>query len=276
MPPVLEVQNVAFAYPGGQPVLSDIQFSVRPGEVLAIVGRNGAGKSTLLRLLNGLRQPASGTVAVNGLSTKDTPVHKLAHHIGTVFQAPEQQIFNAKVHDEIAFGPRQQGLTGAALEGRIAEILERIGLASAAQLHPLDLDQAARRLVALGSVLAMRPPVLLLDEPQRGLDASAMARLEAIVAEEAAKGTCVILVCHDMDFVARRASRVLALAEGRIAADLPTLDFFTDSTLTRKAGVEIPDPIELARALGLASVLTPSLLAREWLERHRARLAAGG
>ncbi|MCX5496680.1 ABC transporter ATP-binding protein [Kaistia dalseonensis] len=266
---MLDVASVDFAYPGGNPVLSDIAFSVRRGEVLAIVGRNGAGKSTLLRLLNGLRQPASGTVTVDGLNTADTPVHVLAHHIGTVFQAPEQQIFNAKVHDEIAFGPRQQGLTGAALEARIAEVLGRIGLADAAQLHPLDLDAAARRLVALGSVLAMKPPVLLLDEPQRGLDANAMARLEAIVAEEAEAGTCVILVCHDMDFVARRASRVLALAQGRIAADLPTLDFFTSDELTRKAGVEVPDPVELARFLGLPPVLTPSALAAKWLADHR-------
>jgi energy-coupling factor transport system ATP-binding protein len=271
---VLSVDNVAFGYPGGPPVLSGISFSAVPGEVVAIVGRNGAGKSTLLRLLNGLLQPDSGCVTIDGNRTSQTPIHVLARHIGTVFQAPEQQIFNAKVSDEIAFGPRQLGLAGTRLAERVAQTLDRIGLTHAASRHPLDLDQAALRFVALGSVLAMRPPILLLDEAQRGLDGRSLARLEEIVVEEATAGACVLLVCHDMDFVARRASRVLALADGRLAGDRPTLEFFTDSDLTRKAGVEVPDVLRLAESLGLPPALTAPALARSWIAHVRQRRTA--
>ncbi len=262
---MLSVDNVAFAYPDAPPVLAEVGFSVAAGDVVAIVGRNGAGKSTLLRLLNGLLLPASGRVTVNGHDTRATSVDRLARHIGTVFQAPEQQIFNATVFDEIAFGPRQLGLREHALKQRVIETLDRVGLGALAQSHPLDLDQAALRFVALSSVLAMRPPVLLLDEAQRGLDALALRRLEAIVAEEAARGTSVLLVCHDMDFVARRASRVLALARGRLIVDRPTLDFFTDAALLHGAGVERPDVLELAGQLGLPPALDPAALATSWL-----------
>jgi energy-coupling factor transport system ATP-binding protein len=265
---MLSVEHVTFAYVEDKPVLSDIHFSGRRGEVLAIVGRNGAGKSTLLRLLNGLYQPAAGHITVDGMSTSDTPIHELAQHIGTVFQVPEQQIFNATIHGEIAFGPKQQGLTGEALETRIAEVLERIGLSGSGAMHPLDIDASARRLVAVGSVLAMRPPILLLDEPQRGLDRAAMQRLETIIAEEKARGSLIVLVCHDMDFVARRADRVLGLARGVLAADLPTAAFFADEALTEAVGVETPDVLRLSLDLGLSPSLTPDAFARAHLARR--------
>jgi energy-coupling factor transport system ATP-binding protein len=266
---VLSVDSVAFAYDDRAPVLSDISFAVAPGDVVAIVGRNGAGKSTLLRLLNGLLQPRSGRVTVDGHATSTTPVHVLARSIGTVFQAPEQQMFHANVRDEIAFGPRQLGLAGAALDARVDATLERVGLTAVAHVHPLDLDAAARRFVALGSVLAMEPPILLLDEPQRGLDRAAVARLESIVADHASALRSTLIVCHDMDFVARRATRVVAVAAGRIVADLPTLAFFGDPAHAHAAGVEAPDTIALARALELPPALTPEAFAGAWLSDAR-------
>lgn len=267
---MLSVDDVAFSYLPGAPVLSDIRFRVAAGEVVAVVGRNGAGKSTLLRLLNGLYQPDSGAIVVNGNATSDTPIHLLARSIGTVFQAPEQQIFNATVRDEIAFGPKQLGLSGQALADRVAEVLERIGLSGEAETHPLDVDQSARRMVAIGSVLAMQPPILLLDEAQRGLDKVALDRLSAIIESEKARGTAVILVCHDMDFVARRADRVLGLAQGRLQADLPTSAFFTDAALTAAIGVEVPDVLALATRLGLPPALTPERFAALWMARDEA------
>jgi energy-coupling factor transport system ATP-binding protein len=264
---MLSVDEVAFAYPNGIPVLTGVTFAAERGDVVAIVGRNGAGKSTLLRLINGLLTPTSGRVTVNGKSTATTPVHALATDVGTVFQAPEQQIFNVTVRDEIAFGPRQIGLRGETLRTRVAHTLERTGLTAVAQTHPLDLDAATLRLVALASVLAMKPAMLLLDEPQRGLDATALARLEAIIVEEAAAGTGVVIVCHDMDFVARRADRVVSVAAGRIADDRATGAFFADAGPAARAGVERPDAIVLAEALGLAPALSASALARSWLAR---------
>jgi energy-coupling factor transport system ATP-binding protein len=265
---MLSVNGVTFAYPDSGPVLENVTLGASASEVLAIVGRNGAGKSTLLRLLNGLLTPRSGTISVAGLPTATTPVHLLAHHIGTVFQAPEQQIFNPTVRAEIAFGPRQLGLTGRALSERVDAILERTQLSEHAASHPLDLDQATLRFVALGSVLAMRPSILLLDEPQRGLDARAIARLASIVREESARGTCIVLVCHDMEFVATMADRVIALAGGRLVADRSTFDFFACAEDRRAAGVEAPDSLALAAQLDLDPALTPAALAGLWLRAH--------
>lgn len=262
---MLVVDDVAFGYDQRTPVLDQISFAVEAGEIVAIIGRNGAGKSTLLRLLNGLLQPGRGRIVVNGCPTSSTPVHVLARHIGTVFQAPEEQMFHANVRDEIAFGVKQLGIAGEALATRVDETLDRIGLRSTANIHPLDLGAAERRFVALGSVLAMRPPILLLDEPQRGLDRIALERLESIVAEHTRTGGSALLVCHDMDFVARCATRVVAVAGGRIVGDRPTLDFFSDPALARAAGVELPDTIALSHALELPPALTADAFVATWM-----------
>lgn len=265
---MLKVENVAFHYQAATPVLRAVSFSAEGGEILALVGRNGAGKSTLLRLLNGLRKPSAGSVVIAGKNTQDTPPHIISHAIGTVFQTPEQQIFNATVRDEVMFGPNNLPLTPDQREERVARSLARTRLTDFAGKHPLDLDQAQRRFVAIASVLASQPPALLLDEPQRGLDARGKALLEEIIREEQAAGRCIIIVCHDMEFVARLATRVIALSEGRLSADKTPVDFFSDSQAMAAASVEPPDTLRLSAALGLPPSLTASIFAGHWLARH--------
>ncbi len=267
---MLKVEGVAYHYPGGDDVLRDITFTAGAEEVVALVGRNGAGKSTLLRLLNGLRKPARGTICVGDMDTAQTPVHRISRAIGTVFQAPEQQIFHATVQEEVMFGPRNLALPEAERAVRVREALARTGLTEFAGHHPLDLDQARRRFVAVASVLATAPAALLLDEPQRGLDAANAGRLAAIIREEQAAGRLVILVCHDMEFVARLATRVIALSGGRLAADLTPLAFFADPALTAAASVEAPDLVRLSAHLGLPPALEPAAFAQNWLTRAAA------
>ncbi|MDW6023211.1 ABC transporter ATP-binding protein [Mesorhizobium sp. BAC0120] len=262
---MLKAEGVAYHYPGGADVLSEVSFSASAGEVLALVGRNGAGKSTLLRLLNGLRKPTRGSIVVDGMNTTDTPVHLISRVIGTVFQAPEQQIFNATVHDEVMFGPRNLPISAEERDRRVHEALARTKLAEFAKHHPLDLDQARRRFVALASVLATGPSALLLDEPQRGLDARSRSLLETIIRQEQQAGRCIIIVCHDMEFVARLATRVIALSEGRLSADMAPLQFFTNPALTAAASVEAPDIVRLSQALLLPPSLTPAAFAEAWL-----------
>jgi energy-coupling factor transport system ATP-binding protein len=265
---MLTVDKVAFHYSAATPVLREVSFQAEGGEILALVGRNGAGKSTLLRLLNGLRKPTQGSVVIAGKNTQDTPPHIISHSIGTVFQTPEQQIFNATVRDEVAFGPNNLPLTPQQREERVARALARTRLTDFAGKHPLDLDQAQRRFVALASVLASQPPALLLDEPQRGLDQRGKNLLEEIIREEQAAGRCIIIVCHDMEFVARLASRIVALSEGRLSADMAPVDFFSDAPAMTAASVEPPDTLRLSAALGLPASLTPSSFADHWLARH--------
>lgn len=265
---MLTVEKVAFHYSAATPVLREVSFSAKGGEILALVGRNGAGKSTLLRLLNGLRKPTEGSVVIDGKNTQDTPPHIISHSIGTVFQTPEQQIFNATVQDEVAFGPNNLPLTPEQRAERVYRSLARTRLTDFAKSHPLDLDQAQRRFVALASVLASQPPALLLDEPQRGLDARGKNLLEDIIREEQAAGRCIVIVCHDMEFVARLATRIIALSDGQLSADKSPVDFFSDAAAMAAASVEPPDALRLSLALGLPPSLTPSSFAGHWLARH--------
>jgi energy-coupling factor transport system ATP-binding protein len=249
---MLTVDKVAFHYTAATPVLREVSFTAQGGEILALVGRNGAGKSTLLRLLNGLRRPTHGSVVIAGKNTQNTPPHVISHAIGTVFQTPEQQIFNATVRDEVAFGPNNLPLTPEQREERVVRALARTRLTDFAGKHPLDLDQAQRRFVALASVLASQPPALLLDEPQRGLDQRGKKLLEEIIREEQSAGRCSII----------------ALSDGRLSADMTPVDFFSDAPAMAAASVEPPDTLRLSAALGLPASLTPSSFADHWLARH--------
>ena len=258
--PLLELQDVAFSYTEGSPVLQGIDFTIAPGEVVALVGRNGAGKSTMLRLLNGLLRPGAGRVMIDGGDIAPRKVSDIAHTIGTVFQAPEQQIFNTTVHAELAFGPAQLPLSSDERESRVQDAVRRCELANCLDQHPLDLDQATRRFVAIASVIATRPRILLLDEAQRGLDRRRRTLLMRIVAEERAAGNAVILVCHDMEFVAATADRILGLAAGRLQVNAPVAEFFADAEAARSVSVEQPQIAALAQALGVHVALNPEQL----------------
>lgn len=268
---ILDLRGAGFGYLPAAPVLSDISFAIRPGEVVALVGRNGAGKSTMLRLLNGLLRPQTGQVLVQCADSAGMKVSEISRHIGTVFQAPEQQIFNATVESEIAFGPSRMALSPGEQRARIEDAAARCGLTGVMATHPLDLDAAKRRFVALASVLACTPALILLDEAQRGLDRENRDRLGRIIADEAAAGRAVLLVCHDMDFVAAHASRVLALAGGYLTADLPVAGFFADAGATRRASVEQPGIVELS----LATLGEVALNARAFADRAAERLRKG-
>lgn len=243
---MLTLNNLSFSYPSQPPLFAGLTAHVEPGEVLAIVGRNGAGKSTLLRLLNGLLRPDAGHVSVFGRTTADRKVHEIARDIGTLFQTPEQQLFAARVDEEVAFGPKQLALAEVDVQGRVDLALQRTFLREQAHRHPLDLSTAERRFTALASVLAMHPAVLLLDEPQRGLDRLWTERLEAVIAAERQAGKAVVLICHDMDFVDRNAQIVLALGTGERPVVRQAADFFADPQLLRQAHVDVPIRIRLS------------------------------
>ncbi|WP_439623443.1 energy-coupling factor ABC transporter ATP-binding protein [Shinella sp.] len=243
---MLTLTDLSFAYPSQGPLFAGLNAQVGAGEVLAVVGRNGAGKSTLLRLLNGLLRPDTGEVAVRGRSTDGLKVHEIARDIGTLFQMPEQQLFAARVQEEVAFGPRQLRIPDAEVKSRVDQALQQTFLGDQAQRHPLDLSMAERRFTALASILAMHPAVLLLDEPQRGLDRRWTERLETIIANEREAGKAVVLICHDMDFVDRNAQSVLALGTGETPVVQTVEDFFSDPHLLRRAHVDPPGRIRLA------------------------------
>lgn len=240
---MLSVRDVTFSYPGAYPgsgsLFEGLSLNAAAGEVIAIVGRNGAGKSTFLRLLNGLLRPTSGEIEIDGKPTKGLKINEIAGFIGTLFQTPEQQLFAATVAEEVRFGPRQFRLPEAVIETRVASALTRCGLVGHEKTHPLDLGYAERRFVALASILVNEPNILLLDEPQRGLDRIWQQRLEHIIAEEQARGRTILFVCHDMNFVLRTATAILPFGGGNpILVNTDT--FFTNDAALKTMSVERP------------------------------------
>ncbi|MFD1200077.1 energy-coupling factor ABC transporter ATP-binding protein [Brucella gallinifaecis] len=247
---MLKIEHLSFAYPSSSLLFQEISATLSSGDVLAIIGRNGAGKSTLLRLLNGLLKPLRGHVELDGKNLSELKIHEIARHVGTVFQSPEQQLFASTVEEEVAFGPKQFGLRKPQLAQRVRTALDRTGLSSFASQHPLDLDYASRRFLTLACVLANSPNVLLLDEPQRGLDKGWTERLEQIISEEKQSGRIVILVCHDMDFVERNATVILPLGRKSVR-QYAVNDFFLDKVAVDETGVETPWRIRIQQALDM-------------------------
>jgi len=219
--PSIELDGVSFVYPDGTKALDAVSLRIDPGELVAVVGQNGSGKSTFARHLNGLLRPTSGRVLLGGADTRPLHVARLAGLVGLAFQNPDRQLFAGGVSAEVAFGPRNLGVRGAALDERVKVALVAVGLGGEGASNPYDLGYSRRKLLSLASVLAMRTPILVLDEPTTGQDARGSARVRAVVAAAADEGRTVISISHDMRFVAECFRRVVVLRAGRVVLDGP-------------------------------------------------------
>jgi energy-coupling factor transport system ATP-binding protein len=211
--------GVAFAYPDGTTALDGLDLEIGSGERVAITGRNGSGKSTLVRHWNGLLRPTAGQVFIDERRTDGLRVADLARTVGIAFQDPGSQLFARTCRDEVAFGARNVGLRGAALDSAVDAALTAVGLIERARENPYDLGLARRKLLAIASVLAMGTQVVVLDEPTPGQDADGHARLRQIVANLASEGRTVVAISHDRGFIADAFERVVVLDAGRVIAD---------------------------------------------------------
>lgn len=266
----IQLENLCFAYHPSQPVLRDVTLAIPPGQFVALTGDNGAGKTTLARHLIGLLRPTSGAVSILGDEASGLKVGQLARRVGFAFQNPEVQIFNPSVREEIAFGPRNLGLTGRALDAAIEAALGLFALDHLADTPPAVLSFSTRRLVALAGIAAMTTPIIVLDEPTAGLDASGQARVMAWLTERHSQGATILLITHDMELAARHAQRLLVMCEGRIIADGPPRQVFVQPEVLAQAGLEPPFAVQLAMGLGqpdLAADLTPQGAAQAWLRQ---------
>lgn len=219
----LELENVRHVYAAGTPfevaALRGVSLSVEPGEVLAVVGGTGSGKSTLVRHLNLLLEPTNGRVLVDGEDARGLDRGDLRRRVGLVFQFPEDALFAPTVAEDVAFAPRRMGLEGGEVEARVQDSLERLGVEHLAERSPFLLSGGEKRRVAIAGVLAMRPEVLVLDEPTAGLDPATRAELLDVVRGiRDEQGGTVVLVSHDLDEVAEVADRVCVLEGGEVRA----------------------------------------------------------
>ncbi len=210
----------------GPAALHDVSFTLRQGEVLALIGRNGSGKTTLLRQLIGLLRPGSGRVLLRGADTRAVPVHDLAQHIGYVPQHPTTILHQERLIDELHFTLRALGRTAADDQHAL---LDALGIADLAERHPYDLSGGERQRAALAALAVAQPAILLLDEPTRGLPGADKARLATWLRAYAASGKGVIVASHDVEFTAQVATRVLHLADGEVIADAAPATLLSDS-----------------------------------------------
>jgi cobalt/nickel transport system ATP-binding protein len=234
--PAVEVDGLTYAYPDGRQALAGLSFSVAPGEAVGLVGPNGAGKTTLFLCLCGVLRAKARAVRVGGLDPSDPDQRKqLPARVGIVFQNSDDQLFSSNVFDDVAFGPLNLGLAPDEVRGRVAEALARVGMAGQEQRVPFHLSGGEKRRVALAGVLAMRPEVLLLDEPSMFLDGRGRRELIALVNE--LPGTKLI-ASHDLALVRRTCSRVLLLDGGTLAAEGTPESILGDAGLMERHGLE--------------------------------------
>jgi energy-coupling factor transport system ATP-binding protein len=260
--PAIELEGLVHVYPEGTRALAGVSLRVTAGEAVAIVGQNGSGKSTLVRHLNGLLRPTQGVVRVGGRDTAGVRVARLAALVGLAFQDPDRQIFAGRVRAEVAFGPRNLGVRGAALDGAVADALAAVGLGEAADANPYDLGYSRRKLLAIASVLAMRTPIVILDEPTTGQDLRGVALVREIVAGLVAERRTVLAVSHDMRFVAETFGRVVVMREGRIVFDGTPAQVFAAAAWPVLASTWLEPPLaaRVGARLGLGSTPTEAAL----------------
>ena len=239
--PVLDVRGLAFAYPDGHQALFGVDLHVHQGERVALLGPNGAGKTTLVLHLNGILSATTGqgagSVAVSGLPVERKNLLEIRRRVGIVFQDPDDQLFMGSVRADVAFGPANLGLRGAALEQRVMGALEQVGMADFADRPPHHLSFGQRRRVAVATVLAMEPEILVLDEPSSNLDPASRRELADILRS---LDVTVLMVTHDLPYALELCPRSVVLSEGRVVADDRTIDVLTDEALMRAHRLELP------------------------------------
>ncbi len=261
-PVAVEIRGLVHRYPGGVEAVRGVDLSIAPGESVAIVGQNGSGKTTLVKHLDGLLRPHAGSVAVGGRDIGGLPVSEIARTVGFVFQHPDEQLFNRSVEREVGFGPRNLRLGPAMTATVVERALGLTGLDDVRAVNPYDLGLSVRKLVALASVLAMEPAVLVLDEPTTGQDGPGVARVGAIVDAYRAIGRTVIAISHDMEFAARHFGRVVVVRDGLVVADGPPGDVFAPerAELLASTGLEPPPAARIGARLGLGAPPPPAAL----------------
>jgi energy-coupling factor transporter ATP-binding protein EcfA2 len=265
---IIEVRNLTFKYANSdKPSLYNINLSIDKGEFLLITGPTGCGKTTLCKCLNGLIPNSyngdfNGEVIVDGLSTKEHPVYELAQHVGLVFQDPENELFCTSVEKEIAFGPENLGLPRDEIRRRVEEAMAMVGVSHLRERSPYELSGGEQQKVAIAALLAMKPKILVLDEPTSNLDPfSAYSILNLLFNLKKEYEMTIILIEHRLEIAAKMADRCAVMNDGRIIAIGPPEEVLYSDTI-ESIGIGIPKIVKLVKTLGLSSrPLSPSVLA---------------
>ena len=237
MTAALEVRELAFAYPDGTQALFGVDLTIEHGERVALLGPNGAGKTTLVLHLNAIHPAQHGEVRVGGLPATKENLQEIRRRVGIVFQDPDDQLFMPSVREDVGFGPANMGLKGDELEARVMRALEAVGMEAFADRPPHHLSFGQRRRVAVATVLAMQPEILVLDEPSSNLDPASRRELAGILRS---LDVTVLMVTHDLPYAVELCERSVVLSEGTVVADGPTREVLGDADLMARHRLELP------------------------------------
>jgi len=237
---VIEVKDMHFKYPSGVEALRGVTLTIPNGDFVAVMGQNGAGKTTLVKHFNGLLKPTKGDVLIDGVNTRDVSIAKLARNVGFVFQNPDHQLFCETVEEEVAFALRNFGFEKDIISKRVTWALNLLALTQYRQTSPFMLSGGERKRVALASVLAWDPKIVILDEPTIGQDHQQKEKLRQFIIQLREQKKTIVIVTHDVEFVAECNPRVVLMTEGKIVADGNADKILTDRDVVAKASIVPP------------------------------------
>jgi len=267
---VLQATNLTHTYKGGVTALKGVNLSVYENEMVSIVGQNGSGKTTLVRHFNGLLRPTSGSVFLYGNPTAKQTVSQMSRTVGYVFQNPNHQIFSATVREELAVAPKNFKTPVVEYEAAIERVVELMHIRSILNENPLTLDYTTKKIVTIASVLVFNPKVLILDEPTGGLDEAGRIMLSEITKLVHDAGHTVIMISHDMDYVAEHSGRVVVMAGGEIIGDGLPEEIFGQRAVMERAQIEPPQIAQLDACLD-PSAASSTLSVEAFVEKYRAK-----
>jgi energy-coupling factor transporter ATP-binding protein EcfA2 len=273
--PAIELHGCSYRYDTDIPALEKASCTIPAGTWAAIAGQNGSGKTTLAKLCNGLLRPDEGEVRILGQAIAEQPVSRIARSVGYLFQNPDHQIFAPTVREELAFGLRNLGFPSAEVEGRIEEALALFNLERYANQPPAMLGYGLRRQVTLASLFALRPPILILDEPTAGLDWGSTQVLLDRLGELHRTGRTVLLITHDMRLVAERAEWMLVLHQGRLLTEGRPRDIFVQPEMLARVSLTPPPITHLAQRLHHLGMRGDSLTVEAFYQEYKAMEGKG-
>ena len=265
--PIIEIKDVSFTYPGAVEALNHISLNIYEGDFLGIIGENGAGKSTLVKHFVGLLRPTQGEINVFGNPLSDQTTGSLAKRIGLVMQNPDYQLFNSSVYEEIKVGPKRYGLSGEEIEARIQNAMQDTGIEDLSDRHPLSLSWGDRQKVALASILAMKPELIIFDEPTTGQDLEGRMQFLELAKNLNEDGYTIVVITHDMELITSYTKRCIVMGDGKVLLDRSTREVFEHPEILQSTYIELPQIIKLARRLGDLGI-PPNILTIDELVKH--------
>ncbi|AKX96098.1 ABC transporter ATP-binding protein [Neomoorella thermoacetica] len=259
--PIIEVKGLRHSYDKDFEALKGIDLTIRQGEFVAILGQNGSGKTTLVKHFNGLLRPTAGEVVVAGMDTRAESIDKFGRVVGYVFQNPDHQIFAGTVKEEVAYGPKLYGVPPAEIEERVRDALQAVELAGLEEEDPFSLTKGQRQRVAVASILAAKPRVIILDEPTTGLDYKEQRGMMELVRRLNDMGHTIIMVTHSMWVTAEYAHRVIVVKDGRVVMDGPTREVFAREEELEAAFLKPPQIVRFSNRLGATCLSVEEVMA---------------